>query len=208
MTTARGQAAIFAIAMTATTAAGHVAGHGSVDGLTWVLPMLGLAFVTRVALGRRVCSLPLCASACATLQLGGHLLLMRVTTEATMTMAGNPGVCGDNLMPGMIGRSTAATLNQLPPATLHPAHAGAGGWAMLGGHLLVALATAWWLHRGELVAEALGAWVTAHVLPPLFDNLPAGTPDRPTAPAVVVRRLRARLLVLDAPGRAPPPVWA
>lgn len=211
MTTVRGQTALFAVAMTATTAAGHVAGHGSVAGLAWVLPMLAIAYLARASLGSRICSWRVCAAVCAALQLGGHLLLRRVAENGSPAPLGDPGICGDNLMPGGSGTPTAGHLSQLPLTTGHSgqvpaAMLGAHGLAMLAAHLVVALAAAWWLHSGELVAAALAAWVTSRLLVPTVRKLPA-IAVRGGCPARVVRRLATRPLVCDAPGRAPPLAW-
>lgn len=209
------QSLVFAMAMTAITAGAHASGGGDLAGLAWVAPMLLLAYGVRRGLGDLACSLPVCATVCTALQLGAHELLMALAsrTHGAVTVATPPCICDTELAAGT-GQDMAgmAGMSHDMGGMGHDM-AGLGGTGMAMGHhgtvmvvthLTAALLAAWWLRRGEVLAASIGAWVAARALPPTPRARPLLAVPARCAPVVVVRRLRSRLLVLDAPGRAPP----
>ncbi len=176
----------FALITTGVTIGGHVAAHGGPPSAVVTVGLIAASAAGRVAIGRRTHSFLPMAALMTIGQLAGHTVL--AAAESTTS-----------------GPDVVASGHQHVPAigAAEPLHMSS---AMMLAHVVVALALAWWLFRGEALSDALGSRLAQRLVVPTTPRLETGATWAPHGFGAF-RVAPSRFILAPAPGRAPPTRW-
>jgi hypothetical protein len=193
------QAPVFALLAVVLTTAGHISAHGNAPSLTLLALLFVGALLVRARFADRPRSLAWTLTALLGVQAIGHLL-MSLDSDVSTSLDGGP------LAPLAISHSHGSGTLVLPILGASPGSEGPSGITMVLAHVAVGLALAWWLHRGEVRAWTLARRLLRYVVTPRHTAAPSAPTRLPVQPLLQTRLVR--LVLLDAPGRAPPLVAA
>lgn len=176
----------FALITTGVTIGGHVAAHGSPPSAIVTLGLVAASAAARFVLGVRTRSFAPIAALMTVGQLAGHTVL----AAAESTTIGPAVVASGHQHAPLIGAAAPLQMSAV----------------MLLAHVVVALALAWWLFRGEALSDALGRRLAQRLGLPTTPRLETSSTWSPHGFGAF-RVVPSRFLLAPAPGRAPPTHW-